>query len=94
MEKMVHNTQAKKFELYGSDGVHIGEIEYRSGGNKDLYATHTEVFPAYEGQGYARQLLDALAGYAEENGYKIVPICPYVISAFRKSPEKYAAVIK
>lgn len=89
-----HDEEAKQFVLLDDDGARMGEIEYKNGGNNDLYATHTEVFPAYEGQGHATRLLDALVEYAEGQGAKIVPICPYVISAFKRYPEKYAGVIK
>lgn len=92
--RVAHEEAAKKFVLYADDGEKAGEIEYKYGGNKDLYATGTEVYPAYEGHGYARTLLDALADWAREGGYKIVPICTYVINAFAKYPEKYADVIK
>lgn len=89
-----HDEAAKRFNLYDEDGTKMGEIEYMKGGNNELYATHTEVFPEFEGRGLAAKLLDAMAAFAEEKGAKIVPVCPYVIHAFQKYPEKYAAVIK
>lgn len=89
-----HIEEKKRFDLLSDDGTRMGEIEYMKGGNNELYATHTEVFPEYEGHGYAAKLLDAMAAWAEENGYTIVPVCPYVVRAFQKYPEKYAAVIK
>lgn len=92
--KIVHNESQRRFELYDDGGERIGEIEYRNGGNRDLYATHTEVNPQHEGKGYAKQLLNALADFAERNHYKIVPVCPYVTACFRKDPDRYAAVTK
>lgn len=89
-----HTEEKNRFDLYGEAGEHIGEIAYMPGGGKELFATHTEVFPEYEGKGHAASLLDALADYARKEGAKIVPICPYVIAAFRKFPEKYADVMK
>lgn len=89
-----HNEEKQRFELYGENGAHMGEIEYKNGGNNDIYATHTEVFPQYEGKGHAATLLDTMVAWAKENNRKIVPICPYVIAAFKKYPDKYAAVIK
>ncbi len=91
--KLLHDEAKKRFDLYDVDDSHIGEIEYMKGGGNQLFATHTEVFPGYEGKGYARQLLDALVAYAVEQKATIVPICPYVIAAFKKHPERYAAVI-
>ncbi|MDL2324571.1 N-acetyltransferase [Ruminococcaceae bacterium OttesenSCG-928-A16] len=91
--EMKHDEAARQFVLLDDDGTRMGEIEYKKGGNNDLYATHTEVFAPFEGQGHAGRLLDALVNFAEQNNAKIVPICPYVIAAFKKYPEKYAAVI-
>lgn len=91
---ITHGEDRHMFVAYDEDGAQMGEIEYRFGGNKDYYATHTLVEEAHEGKGIAGQLLDAMVAWAEENGYKIVPICPYVTAAFQKHPEKYAAVMK
>lgn len=89
-----HDLETRYFNLYDDNGTHMGEIEYKKGGNNEIYATHTEVFSEFEGKGYAAVLLDAMVKYAEENSLKIVPICPYVIRAFNKYPDKYASVIK
>lgn len=92
--RIEHDAANFRFNMYTDDNKHIGEIEYRPSGTGEWYATHTEVFPGNEGKGYAGQLLDALAKEAEAQGAKIVPLCPYVVAAFKKYPEKYAAVIK
>ena len=39
--------------------------------------THTEVDPAYGGQGIARRLIEVLIAAARSDGAKIVPICSY-----------------
>ena len=39
--------------------------------------THTEVDPAYGGQGIARRLIEELIEAARSNGAKIVPVCSY-----------------
>lgn len=92
-----HFEDQYRFAAYDEKGEEVGEIEYKNGGNNDLYATHTEVYEGHEGhegKGIGSQLLDALAAWATERGSKIVPICPFVIASFKKYPEKYAAVIK
>lgn len=76
------------------DGREIGLIEFMPGGSSEIFATSTHVLPEFEGQGLAGQLLDAMADYARENDLKIVPICPYVIHAFKKYPDKYGDVAK
>lgn len=91
---ITHDADARKFWAKGDNGEDMGVIEYTVSGNGDIYATHTEVPEQYEGQGIARQLLDALVVFAESKNAKIVPICPYVIATFKKHPDKYKNVIK
>ena len=52
-----------------------------------VIADHTEVPRALEGQGIGRKLVEALVADARENGYRIVPLCPYVNAQRRKHPE-------
>lgn len=89
-----HQQDKKRFCVFNDAGEQMGLIEYLPAGGGDIYATHTEVFPAYEGRGVAAQLLDAMVAYAKENDLKIVPMCGYVVRSFEKNPEKYAEVIK
>lgn len=89
-----HEQKKYRFVLQNDDKSQIGYIEYRLGTGNEIYATSTHVNPEFEGRGLAAKLLDALAGYAEQQGLKIIPICSYVVRAFDKYPEKYAAVIK
>lgn len=39
--------------------------------------THTEVDPAYGGQGIARRLIEEIIAEARRTGKKIVPVCSY-----------------
>ena len=50
-------------------------------------AYHTEVAPAYGGQGIAGRLVAAVAQAARERGAKIVPQCSYVRRLFESKPE-------
>nr|WP_156169436.1 GNAT family N-acetyltransferase [Wenxinia marina] len=52
-----------------------------------VIADHTGVPKALEGRGLARRLLDALLADARAEGYKIVPLCPYVNAQRRRHPE-------
>lgn len=57
-----------------------------------LTVFHTEVYPAYEGKGFARLLLTELVNYARQNNLQIIPLCPYVLMQFRRHPEAYKDV--
>lgn len=44
---------------------------------------HTEVDPAYGGQGIARKLVLCIAEQAGKEGVAVIPICPYAKSILR-----------
>ena len=52
-----------------------------------VIADHTEVPQALEGQGIGQKLVEALIADARAEGYRIVPLCPYVNAQRRKHPE-------
>lgn len=91
--KIVHDPKHMTFTAVTDNGGEIGQIAYSPGENPGvILATHTHVNPDFQGQGVAQKLVDALAAHAEENGLSITPVCSYVVSSFRKHPEKYAKV--
>jgi uncharacterized protein len=53
---------------------------------------HTEVNPAYEGQGLARKLLDTMVSYARENHLKVTPLCEFVHAQFKRHPDDFADI--
>ncbi len=87
-----HQSEKNRFVLLSDEGERMGYITYEEAGPGVVSATHTKVYPAYEGKGHAARLLDALADWAEAGGLKIHPACPYVEKMFERYPEKYAAV--
>lgn len=40
---------------------------------------HTEVDPAYGGQGIARRLVEMVAQEAHKRGIRVVPLCSYAV---------------
>ena len=90
---ITHDENKHRFDLYADTGVHAGELEYTLGEPGLIYAEHTAVSRAFEGQGLASKLLDALVAFARVNNLRIVPECSYVAHAFRTHPEKYADVM-
>lgn len=52
-----------------------------------VIADHTEVPAALQGQGLGRKLLDALLADARAEGFRIMPLCPYVNAQRKKHPE-------
>lgn len=77
--------------LLFSDESKAGEMAI-SVRDKKLTVYHTEVYPEFEGNGFAAILLERLVEYAKQNGLKILPLCPYVNAQFRRHPGQYADV--
>ncbi|NMN59528.1 hypothetical protein FHT36_003441 [Xanthobacter sp. SG618] len=63
------------------------ELSYQRRGDGALVVTHTGVPPAFEGQGIAARLVDALIADARSQGFRITPLCSYVAAQFRRHPE-------
>lgn len=57
-----------------------------------LTVYHTEVDEKYNGKGYAKLLLDAMAAYVREHHYTVKALCPYVFAQFTRHPDQYADI--
>ena len=73
----------------GEKRVGFAEIEDEG---RRWVITHTEVDPAYGGQGIARRLIEVLIAAARSDGAKIVPICSYAEKMMR-GREEYTDVL-
>jgi uncharacterized protein len=80
------------FVIEGDDKT-LAEMVFSTDGHL-LTVYHTEVDPSLEGKGVAKELLGRLVAYAEEQQYKILPLCAYVHAQFERHPEEYAGVWK
>lgn len=66
----------------------LGEMQVGISDNI-LTVYHTEVVPEMEGKGGAKKLVETMVAYAGTNKLKVIPLCPYVLSVFKKHPDKY-----
>lgn len=62
-------------------------IKYTHAQEGVIKATSTVVDEALRGQGIAKLLLDELAALARENHWTIIPVCSYVVTAFKRYQE-------
>ena len=81
-------------EVSGTKGRYVlttaegeSELTYSIASPSLVIADHTAVAPGLEGQGVGRRLLDRLLEDARTEGFKIIPLCPYVNAQRRKHPE-------
>ena len=63
------------------------EMTYRKSGDRPMIIDHTGVPPEFEGRGIALRLVKASIEDARAEGFKIKPVCPYVVVQFRRHPE-------
>jgi predicted GNAT family acetyltransferase len=52
-----------------------------------IIADHTGVPEAFRGRGVGRALVERMVADARAQGFKIIPLCPYVNAERRKHPE-------
>lgn len=83
-------------EDHGDKGAYYADVEgtavpaeltWRLRSEGVRVANHTFTPPEARGKGIARKLVDALIADARDQGFKIVPTCPYVANLFDKNPD-------
>lgn len=80
-----NNKDRRRYELHVDGNVCI--IDYMVNNEGNMYMTHTEVPQVLEGKGHGSRLVKNALEDAEKNGYKIVPMCPFVAVYIRRHPE-------
>lgn len=63
------------------------EMTFRIAENGTITIDHTGVPREYEGRGIAAKLVNKAIADAREQGFKITPVCSYVVAQFRRHPE-------
>jgi predicted GNAT family acetyltransferase len=86
----MNDSKRGKFIVTGGDGQ-SGEMDVAVLNGK-LVVYHTEVTPAAEGKGFAKQMLAAMVDYAREHKLKVRPLCSYVHAQFKRHPADYSDV--
>jgi predicted GNAT family acetyltransferase len=66
---------------------HLAEMTFSRAGETLMIIDHTDVPDALRGQGVGDRLVERAVADARERGIKIVPLCPFAASRFRKHPE-------
>jgi predicted GNAT family acetyltransferase len=68
------------------DGELAGYVEYSLVGESILFS-HTEVLPAFEGQGLGGTLARHVLADARAQGKQVIPVCQFVAGYIRKHRE-------
>ncbi len=83
-----------KKEVAGSKGRYfiehdsgVSELGYSVASPKLVIADHTVVADGHNGQGIGLILLEQLLVAARDEGFKIMPLCPFVNAQRRRHPQ-------
>jgi uncharacterized protein len=73
------------------DGKVAGQLVYRTDGTRRTLV-HTEIDPAFEGQGLGSHLAAGALDDARRRGFTVVPRCPFVSAYLRRHHEQLDVV--
>ena len=77
-----------KGKFYIEDnGKEAAAMHYVYADKSKIIIDHTEVGLDYEGKGLGKQLLIALVKFVRAKEIKVIPLCPFARSVFKKMPE-------
>jgi predicted GNAT family acetyltransferase len=89
--RVADNPQQRRYELWLGE-QRAGLIAYLSEPGV-IMLVHTEVDPAFEGQGFGERLVAGALEDLRARGLKLVPQCPFVRAYLRRHPEDADLVV-
>ena len=87
---VIDSPDRRRFEAW-SDGKLAGFADYQRGDDLIVF-THTEVDPAFEGQGLGSKLAKGALDDVRATGARAIATCPF-ISAYIKRHSEYAELL-
>lgn len=81
------HTGAKGLFFVQQDGNILAEMVYTMPSSDKMIIEHTEVGEELRGQNVGYLLVQTAVDYARTHQLKIIPLCPYANSVFKKKPE-------
>jgi predicted GNAT family acetyltransferase len=88
---VVDNSEATRYEARAGDAI-AGFAVYRRE-PEAVVVVHTEVDPAFEGQGIGSILVRGMLDQLRDEGATVRPECPFVRSYVRKHWDAYGAMV-
>jgi len=71
----------------GQDGAILAELVYSKSADNKMIIEHTEVDDSLSGKGVGLELVTTAVDYAQKQQMKIVPLCSFARSVFKRKPE-------
>ena len=69
------------------NNIQEAEMTYTWVGTERIIIDHTEVNEALKGKNAGKQMVMQAVEFAREKGIKIIPLCPFANSVFKKNVE-------
>lgn len=83
-----HENNSKNGVFFVEDaGQRLAEMTYVWSGENKFIIDHTQVSELLKGKGIGKQLVMAAVAFARQNGYKIMPLCPFAKRVFDTTPD-------
>jgi len=81
---LIKNSEKNRFELKIDDYVTF--IDYKERNNK-IWLIHTEAPEELKGRRTATAIVEKTLAYLEDNNYKLIPLCPFVVTYLKRHTE-------
>ncbi|HAI74947.1 MAG TPA: GNAT family N-acetyltransferase [Microscillaceae bacterium] len=86
--EILQEDNGKKGKFYIlENGAQEAAMTYIWAGTDRIIIDHTEVNEALKGKNAGKQMVLKAVEFAREQGLKIIPLCPFANSVFKKMPE-------
>lgn len=85
--EILHDDNKNKGQFYIEDnaGRAIASLVYTYKSKDVIVIEHTEVDPSLKGQGIGSELVESSVDFARNEQLKILPLCEYADSVFKKN---------
>ncbi|WP_418696525.1 GNAT family N-acetyltransferase [Bacteroides sp.] len=90
--ELIDNKEQRQYEFHVEE--YTPRIEYIKSSNGEIYLTHTEVPSALSGRGIGSLLVEKTLKDIENQGLRLVPLCPFVAAYIHKHPEWKRVVLR
>ncbi|RYY30817.1 MAG: N-acetyltransferase [Chitinophagaceae bacterium] len=87
MEIVLKDDGSKGFALARDNDTRAGMMTYSIAGPSLIIIDHTEVEPLYNGKSLGKQMLYKIVEMARKNNLKIIPLCPFAASIFKRAED-------
>ncbi|MGL5855230.1 MAG: GNAT family N-acetyltransferase [Cetobacterium sp.] len=92
--KIIHDEKNSKFYITNSENIEIAELIYSINGvDKTLKLNSTWVEEEYRNQNLATTLIEKFIEFAKLNNLKIIPICSFGKTYFKRYNNKYQDIV-